>query len=176
MNAKDYAIAAHINPGDECRYGTRPYSVHLEDVVKNAERYSYYLQTEDKIDVLNACWLHDTIEDTENNARRLQHKFNTKTAEIVVAVSNVRALDKKEEILLTLVQIRKAGPLAIFVKLCDRMANGANSKSSIDDKSERTFKRYKNEYTIFKYALQIDNEYAEMWKELDEIFEIEPNK
>lgn len=171
MTAKDYAIDAHLHPSSEQRYGNAPYSKHLEDVVSNIERYIRYIDVAFRVDVLNAGWLHDTVEDTENNARRLGYQFGKRTALIVLGVSNVRAYDKTEEILLTLVQIRKAGNLSRFVKLCDRMANGRNSKNGFDGKSDKLYKRYKGEYPIFRYALKIDNEYADMWAELDEIFD-----
>jgi (p)ppGpp synthase/HD superfamily hydrolase len=173
LTAREFATLAHQQPSAEQRYGNEPYSKHLEDVVKNAERYIYCIKTEDKINVLNAAWMHDLIEDTEHNARSIKHYFNEMTAKIVLSVSNVREIDKIEEIMLTLVQIRKAGHLSRFVKLCDRMANGRNSKNGFDEKSERLFKRYKNEYPIFRYALKIKNEYTDMWVELDKIFNYE---
>jgi len=168
----EFAAKYHKQPSQEQRYGNAPYKKHLEDVVRNAEKYIHYIDNSNRVNVLSAAAMHDIIEDTEWTPRRLSHKFNIVIAEIVTLVSNVRHLDKKSEFMLTLTNIRK-NDLAIYVKLCDRMANGINSKSGADEKSEKMYKKYISEYPIFRWALKEGNMYEEMWEELDNIFEYE---
>ena len=101
---------------------------------------------------------------------RLKFRFNDRIAKIVYNVSNERGWSKKEELFKTLPKIWEC-ELSIFIKLCDRISNGVNSRNGNSDKSKRMYKRYKEEYPIFRYALKSDNLYEEMWEELDDIFE-----
>ena len=168
--AKDYAFQKHNQPSDCQRYGSKPYSVHLEDVVGVATRYKYLLDDECHEDIITACFLHDSVEDTDTTPALLKRMFNERVASIVLNVSNERGWDKKEILFKTLPKIWKCH-LSKFVKMCDRIANGTNSKNGDSDKSKRMYKRYLEEYPIFRYALKIEGEYDEMWAELDKIFE-----
>jgi (p)ppGpp synthase/HD superfamily hydrolase len=62
--AKELAFKMHNEPSKEQRYGSAPYSKHLEDVVTIAKRYLYYLEEEEREIVLAVCYLHDIVEDT----------------------------------------------------------------------------------------------------------------
>lgn len=168
--AKEYAFNKHNNPDDAQRYGTQPYSVHLEMVVDVILRYKYLLDDDVHDDVISAGWLHDSVEDTNSTPKYLKMKFNERIAEIVYRVSNERGFDDKEILFKTLPKIWK-NDLAIFVKLCDRIANGSNSKKGADDKSKRMYKKYKGVYPIFRYGLKNPGQYVEIWEELDDIFE-----
>lgn len=170
--ASDYAINEHKNPSREQRYGNKPYSKHLTDVVNIAKKYIHYIDVEEREDVITSCWGHDLIEDTNNSVRKLSLKFNKRVAEIILSVSNIPLYDKKEQVLLTFAQVRKGGHLSRFVKLCDRIANVTNSKNGFDEKSAFLYKKYQTEYPIFRYALKIKGEYSDMWVELDELFDM----
>lgn len=167
--AREYAFQKHNQPSGEQRYGSKPYSVHLEDVVSVINRYKYLLDDECHEDVTTSGYLHDSVEDTETTPDLLKKMFNERVASIVLRVSNERGWDKKEILFKTLPKIWKC-PLSKFVKLCDRIANGTNSKNGDSDKSKRMYKRYLEEYPIFRYALRVEDEYEEMWKELDQLF------
>ena len=67
MNSKviAYAIEAHQNTNH--LYDSKPYSVHLAMVVSYAQKYIDKIPVEHRENVISACWLHDTIEDTRNN-------------------------------------------------------------------------------------------------------------
>ena len=86
--ASEFAKKKHNMPSDCQRYGNMPYSVHLESVVKNAEKYIYYIKDEDREDILISCWSHDLLEDTDTSPRILEKTFNRRIAEIVFAVTN----------------------------------------------------------------------------------------
>jgi (p)ppGpp synthase/HD superfamily hydrolase len=167
--AKEYAYEKHNQPSDCQRYGSAPYSVHLEMVVDVIKRYKYLLDDSDHDDVISAGYLHDSVEDTDTTPKTLKHLFNERVAEIVYRVSNERGWEKKEILFKTLPKIWQC-ELATFVKMCDRIANGTNSKNGDSDKSKRMYKRYSEEYPIFRYALKTNGLYDEMWKELDELF------
>jgi (p)ppGpp synthase/HD superfamily hydrolase len=162
--AIEYACKKHDLPSESQRYGSESYSVHLFDVLKNGEKYSYYLPT-DKLDiVLSAIMLHDTVEDTDTSPKKLKEKFNEEIADIVFRVSNERGWDRKERNFKTYPKIW-VSDFAIFVKLCDRIANTKNSKES----GHHMYKVYVEEYPIFRYALKVRGLYSDMWDELDEL-------
>jgi len=170
ITAEQLAKELHLQPSGEQRYGGAPYTKHLDDVVAIGTRFIRYIDESQVINVLNALRLHDIVEDTEMTPRKLAGLFNTRVAEIVTKVSNVRSLDKVEELFLTLMNIR-GDYEATFVKLSDRLANGHNSRNSEDEKGDRMYKRYRGVYPIFRYALKIENQFTDMWEELDNLFE-----
>ena len=45
---KLFATQKHNHPSDCQRYGNMPYTVHLDDVVANAQKFLYYIPEEDK--------------------------------------------------------------------------------------------------------------------------------
>lgn len=167
--AKEYAFKKHNQPSDCQRYGSKPYSIHLDMVVDVIVRYKYLLDDECHDDIMASGFLHDCVEDTDTTPKTLKHFFNERIAEIVYRVSNERGWEKKEILFKTLPKIWQC-ELATFVKMCDRIANGTNSKNGDSDKSKRMYKRYLEEYPIFRYALRTEGLYEEMWEELDTIF------
>lgn len=168
--AKEYAFNKHDNPAESQRYGTKPYSYHLEMVVANVMKYKYLLDDEFHNDVIASAFLHDCVEDTDTTPKILKQKFNERVANIVYRVSNERGWDNREILFKTLPKIWQC-ELATFVKLCDRIANGRSSKEGFDDKSKRIYQRYISEYPIFRYALKTKGLYDVMWNELDDIFD-----
>lgn len=168
--AKTYAFEKHNQPSGSQRYGSAPYSKHLEDVKDVADRYIHYIEEKDREDVFCSTFLHDAVEDTETTPNLLKKLFNNKIAAIVLAVSNERGWDKKEILFKTLPKIWQ-NKLAIFVKLCDRIANTTNSKNRSDEFSCSAYERYKTEYPIFRFALKIKGLYPDMWNELDNLYD-----
>ncbi len=167
--AKRFAYQKHDLPSESQRYGSAPYSRHLEDVIGVMKKYIHLLDKECHEDVLAAGYLHDSVEDTDTTPGMLKSMFNLRIAELVLRVSNERGWDKKEILFKTLPKIWQ-NKQATFLKLCDRIANGRNSKQGEDEHARQVFKRYCTEYPIFRYALKTENEFEEMWVELDEIF------
>jgi len=167
--AKEYAFKKHDQPSDCQRYGSAPYSKHLDMVVDVIVRYKYLLQDDEQEDVMAAGFLHDCVEDTDTTPKTLKHLFNERIAQIVYRVSNERGWEKKEILFKTLPKIWQCD-LATFVKMCDRIANGTNSKNGTSDKSKRMYKRYTEEYPIFRYALKTEGLYDIVWTELDDLF------
>lgn len=161
-NVRDFAKQHHENPYPCQRYGSLPYSAHLDAVVEVIERYLYYINEKYHLDVINSGYCHDLIEDTEVSCKMIEAFLNKNVAEIVYAVSNELGRNRKERNFKTYPKIWD-NDLAIFVKLADRIANTTNSKNS----KHRMYKVYKNEYPVFKYALDVRGLYPKMWKELD---------
>ena len=172
--AKKFVADMHLQPSKEQRYGGKPYTFHTDMVAGNAWKYIHYIEEENRENVIISAHGHDLIEDTEVNQKMLVKKFNSVIADTIFRVTNERGFDHIEVLFKTLPKIRQSH-LAIYVKLCDRMANGFNSKNENTEKGKRMYKKYRIEYPIFRYALRnVDEngvvEFEDMWKELDDIF------
>lgn len=168
---KEFACNKHEHPGECQRYGNAPYSVHLDDVESNVKKFSYYLTAEEFLIVDPAAFCHDLIEDTEVDINKLRSVANRDVAELVYLVSNERGRDRKERNFKTYPKIWNNN-LAIFLKLCDRIANTKNSKES----KHRMYDVYRKEYPVFRYALKKDKQYEDMWIELDALSEYYPKE
>jgi (p)ppGpp synthase/HD superfamily hydrolase len=166
LKIKDFAERKHNQPSDCQRYGEAPYTVHLDAVVANAVKYLYYIKEDEKEIVICAARGHDLVEDTDVSVSDIEKLTNRRVAEIIFKVSNERGYDRKEKNFKTYPKIW-VDDLAIFVKLCDRIANTSNSKIT----GYKMYNTYRKEYPVFKYALKVRNLYPDMWAELDELNE-----
>ena len=168
-----FAKNKHKHPGETQRYGTAPYSVHLDAVVNNVIKYKKYLTYQEYPILIKAAYCHDLIEDTDVDINKLKEKTDPEVAELVYLVSNERGRTRKERNFKTYPKIWN-NPLAKFLKLCDRIANTKNSRET----GHRMYKVYCDEYPVFRYALKEKNsdQYAEMWNELDELCEFCPKE
>jgi (p)ppGpp synthase/HD superfamily hydrolase len=162
--AMEYAVRWHHISGQT--YDGFPYARHLQMVVTIAKNYLYYIDNDNKENVLASCCCHDLIEDTRLTKKHLSDYLNHQIAEIVFAVTNEQALSRTERNIKTFSKIGNS-KLAIFVKLCDRIANTTNSKISAREK----FDRYASEFQVFKYYLQNSQRlYPNMWQELENLY------
>ncbi len=153
MNTKIISFAIEAHQSTNHLYDQNPYSVHLAIVVSYAQKYIYLLPENLQDDVISACWLHDTIEDCRLTYNDLAQETNTNVAEIVFAVTNEKGKNRKERANAKYYEGIRNTAGAIFVKLCDRLANVKYSK----DTSSRMLEVYKNEYPEFIKALFPDN-------------------
>lgn len=160
----EFASNKHEHPGESQRYGTAPYSVHLDAVASNVIKYKRYLTVSQYDILIKAAYCHDLIEDTDVDINVLKEKTDGDVAELVFLVSNERGRTRKEKNFKTYPKIWN-NDLAIFLKLCDRIANTRSSK----DTGYRMYKVYCDEYPVFRYALKKKDQYTDMWNELDEL-------
>jgi (p)ppGpp synthase/HD superfamily hydrolase len=123
MNSKiiSFAIEAHAKTNH--LYDGKPYSVHLAMVALNAVKFIDCIPKENQNDVLSACWLHDTIEDCRLTYNDVKQTAGQTVADIVYAVTNEKGKNRKERANNTYYEGIRNTPFAIYVKLCDRLAN-----------------------------------------------------
>ncbi len=135
--AVKFAVKAH---GDQ-RYGSLPYSFHLDKVYRNTVKFggSEVHQV--------VAWLHDTIEDTSVTKADLAKSFGSSVATLVDLVSNRTSKDA------TYRRIR-SNKDAVFVKLCDRLAN-----LQVGEK----IGMYRKQFPAFKAALYKKGEFEVLW-------------
>lgn len=167
-----FAIKAH---GDQ-KYGKKPYHVHLLDVVNVLRRFHSWEELDQ--DMINAGWLHDTIEDTDTTYFTIDQQFGNRVANLVDAVTKAQDPDltRKEANAITYPKIRHfAG--AITLKLADRIANVENcvSHDRVGRIPGRLFKMYFKERDTFEAELRgrcAGESYINlaMWDRLDSLY------
>lgn len=154
--AKQFAIEKH---GDQKYGGDRPYSYHLEQVAG-----ATYIFGNDPICTVVA-WLHDVLEDTETTYLEVVEKFGATIAKAVRALTDKSGNNRANRQLNTYYIIRD-NPIALKVKLCDRLANMQESVG-VQDKAGM----YKKEYLWFKFALYRPGQHEGLWNALDVAWE-----
>lgn len=94
---------------------------------------------------LLATWGHDLIEDTRVSYNDVKNQLGQAAADIIYAVTNEKGKNRKERANDKYYEGIRKTPGAIFVKLCDRIANVQYSKMT----GSRMFEMYKNENSEF---------------------------
>lgn len=167
--AMHYGIEQHLHCG--CTYGDKPYSLHLQQVYAYACNFIHLVPEEFHDTILAATWTHDVIEDCHLTYNDVKTELNKDVADLVYDVSNELGKNRKERAQKTYPKIQ-ANKFAIFLKLCDRLANTTASKT---DKSSM-IKKYKQEYPEFRATFYpYSEEYKDLWDALDSINEWENN-
>jgi (p)ppGpp synthase/HD superfamily hydrolase len=130
--ARRLATAAHKDQ----LYGTQPYMVHIEDVVRRVKQ----ITTDPEI--ICAAYLHDVVEDTDIALSQIRSMFGENVANMVWAVTGegVTRADKMANAIEKIAQT----PGADFVKSADRLSNAAASKA---EQKMKLYQRYKDEHT-----------------------------
>jgi len=165
MNSKIIAFAIEAHQNVNQLYDGKPYSVHLAMVAYYCQKYLHVLPENIGVnnwhdDVKSACWLHDTIEDCRLSYNDVLKVSNEYVADIVYAITNEKGKNRKERANEKYYEGIRNTPGAIFVKLCDRMAN---VKYSFDVKS-RMFMQYQKENDNFLDSLIQTDEDRETYK------------
>lgn len=144
LHSIDYAVKCH--QGTNHFYDkVHPYKVHLQAVYNTALKFKHLIPNEHLDDVLSACWLHDTIEDTRQTYNDVKEQTNEHIAEIVYALTNEKGKTRSERANEKYYAGIRANKCAIFVKLCDRISNMEYSKQ----KGSGMFKKYVDELDGF---------------------------
>lgn len=130
--ARQIAQAAHRDQ----EYGTQPYMVHVEDVVRRVK------QITDDPEIIAAAYLHDTVEDTPVTIEDIRKVFGANVADMVWAVTGI-GHDRESKMADAIEKIART-PGADFVKSADRLSNATASKA---EKKMGLYNRYKQEHT-----------------------------
>ena len=121
-----------------------PYSFHLEMVAKQAKKFEKYIPSDNPYHdaIWNSIYGHDSIEDARLSYNNIKEKCGELTAEIVYLCTENRGrtrADRKNE---QRYEELKTNEYAVFVKLCDIIANVKFSLLS----NSSMFAKYKQEY------------------------------
>lgn len=162
-NAYQYAITCHR--GTNHLYDEfLPYEFHLRMVVNVAKNFLHFIPSEKQEIVLAACWTHDVIEDCRQTYGDVKEALGEEVAEIVYAVSNEKGKNRQERANEKYYDGIKANKLAVFVKLCDKIANIQYSTMN----QSKMLEVYEKEHSNFYNKLYFP-EYQELFDYLDKI-------
>jgi (p)ppGpp synthase/HD superfamily hydrolase len=174
MDSKIIAFAIEAHASVNQTYDGKPYSVHLCMVYTQAMQFIEHIPKKDRNDVLNAVWLHDTIEDCRLTYNDIVKISNVEVAEMVYALSNEKGRNRKERANGKYYKSIRETEFATFIKLCDRLANVIYSRET----KSRMFDVYKEENEAFLKRLfeRPDQElrYRELVQALRDALEITP--
>lgn len=132
-----------------------PYEFHLRMVAKAANDFINLIP--DKNDgessfrdqIILAAYGHDLIEDTRVSYNDVKEVLGLVPADIIYAVTNEKGKNRKERANDKYYEGIRNTPGAVFVKLCDRIANVQYSKMT----GSRMFEMYKKENINFMVQL-----------------------
>ena len=155
-----------------------PYEFHLRMVVNVAKQFGSLVVDicNDGTgltgkDILLGAWGHDLIEDTRVSYNDVVKQLGPRAADIIYAVTNEKGKNRKERANDKYYEGIRNTPGAVFVKLCDRIANVQYSKMT----GSRMFEMYKKENDDFLTKLGfVDGQshpYGELSKYLENLFE-----
>ena len=192
MNYVDWCIEQHRKTN---HYYDRylPYEFHLRMVNNVYEDFQHLLDdtkdyftgedyrgtSQNQVTLREACsrasWGHDLIEDTRVSYNDVKTELGWQAADIIYAVTNDKGKNRKERAGDKYYEGIRTTPGAVFVKLCDRIANVQYGKMT----KSRMFEMYKKENPEFIRQLGYDvndmecvnlHPYTEMFRYLNNLF------
>lgn len=146
-----------------------PYSFHLRAVVEQVYKFKYLLKSEEEIALaLAGGWGHDLIEDARVTYNDLKQDWGEELAEIIYCCTEEKGRNRGERHSGKYYNELSKNDLAVFVKLCDIIAN---VKFSLLTNSSM-YGKYKKEYPKMKFHLYRE-QYADMFEYLERILLVE---
>lgn len=150
------------------KYDTRlPYSFHLQAVICQVDRFLTTSFSENLRDVHPnlkiAAAGHDLIEDARMTYNDIKNITNKEVADIIYACTDEKGKNRKERHSQRFFDELKQNRLAVYVKLCDIMANVLYSKLT----NSSMFDKYVEEFSNVKEQLYIVGEYKALWSSLE---------
>ena len=166
-----------------------PYEFHLRMVNQVAQDFKHLLDDtkdyftgenyrgpkQDQVTLRTAClratWGHDLIEDCRVSYNDVKNHLGQEAADIVYAVTNEKGKNRSERANDKYYEGIRNTPGAVFVKLCDRIANVQYSKMTKSRMFEMYRKENDNFMTKLGYEFNNSHEYSVMFDYLLNLFE-----
>lgn len=153
------------------RYGTLPYSHHLNEVHEVLKRFglghrSSYLG----LKLGTAAWLHDVLEDTRSTYHELINLFGEDISSIVLGVTKLKGdYDCREDYLRDNYERCSRNKGSRLLKVADRIANVETGLKDLFYGRPSIVGKYFEEWALFKQTLYIPGEAEEMWIHLERL-------
>ena len=167
--AKDYFYNLHDVECNQKYSDNLPYSFHLDLVAKQADLFKKYIPVDDPY--YSAVWIgvygHDSIEDARVSYNQIKDMFGELSAEIIYLCTEYKGRNRAERKPDLFYYELNENNLAVFVKLCDIIAN---TKFSLLTNSTM-FGKYKSEYKNKVRPILYTEEYKDMFTYLDKLYE-----
>lgn len=162
QRARDFAIRAH---GDQ-RYGTHPYSYHLDAVALLAAPFGERAEI--------AAYLHDTVEDCAVSIEEIAEAFGPEIADCVALVTDESGHNRSTRKAKTNEKLRASdNSLALIVKAADRLANLRESQR---DSASGKLSMYRREHAAFKNAAYRPGICDALWEQMESIVSAEQTR
>jgi (p)ppGpp synthase/HD superfamily hydrolase len=147
-----------------------PYSFHLEMVAKQAKKFEKFIPSDNPyyLSVWVGIYGHDAIEDARVTYNDIRNLFGGIAAEIIYLCTEDKGRNRSERKSDAWYEELKTNDLAVFVKLCDIIAN---IKYSLLTNSSM-FGKYRDEYYSKVRPHLYTNEYSEIFDYIDSILTI----
>lgn len=175
-NAKEFFTRLHDVEVNQKYNKKLPYSFHLEMVHAQALKFKDCLNSNysvaDSLErtlAFEGCYGHDSIEDARLTYNDIKDKFDEKLAEVVFLCTEFRGRNRSERKPDAFYNEMITNRVAVFVKLCDIIANVKFSiltNSSMLNKAKTEWPRQKRFFESFV-------EYQPMLNYLDSLFALE---
>ena len=149
--------------------GNLPYSKHLDYVFSFYLRFEHLLPIDPVIrnNVKSGVYGHDLIEDARLTYNDIVDKTNKETADIIYCCTETRGKTRDERHSESYYKELSDNPLAIFVKLCDILANATYSYLTNSD----MYRKYQADYQkLVRYLYR--SGYEQMFMELRYILKV----
>jgi (p)ppGpp synthase/HD superfamily hydrolase len=150
----EFCIDQHDNICNQ-KYGKiHPYSFHLELVANQANLFGKILSKKELELVTMGCWGHDLIEDARLTYNDIKDLVGDSVADIIYCCTEEKGKSRLERHSQKFFDELKQNELAIFVKLCDIIANVKYSiltNSSMYSKYQKEFPKLKENIYLEKY-------------------------
>lgn len=165
--AKAYGIKCHFDVNQKYD-GDKPYSHHLEMVYEYAKKYSYLLTDEYSIELAFAsAWTHDVIEDARQTYNDVVKELGVDIAEITYALTTEKGKNRQERANSAYYAGIRQIKCAVFIKICDRLANVSYSKKT----DSRMLEVYSKEHEHF-YNELYSVDFNDMWAEMRDLLNL----
>jgi (p)ppGpp synthase/HD superfamily hydrolase len=170
LDTKEYFCNLHDVTCNQKYNKTLPYSFHLEMVAAQARKFEHLIPVDDPYNsaVWIAIWGHDSLEDARLNYSEIKEMWGEIAADIIYLCTEDKGKNRIQKKSHTWYNQLKTNDLAVFVKLCDIMANVKFSLLA----NLSMFDMYRREYSEMVAPHLYCEEYKEMFNHLKSIFTI----
>ena len=147
-----------------------PYSFHLKAVACQAKMFDYLLANDGECQLVQmGAWGHDLIEDARVTYNDIRNNWGETLADIIYACTELRGHDRSERHGPEYFKTLNANRLAVFVKLCDIIANVTFSMLT----GSSMYDKYRKEYPHMRHMLNDHTvEFEDMFLHLERLLEV----
>lgn len=150
-----------------------PYEFHLRMVAQVSMDFRHLLELKDSEleTVTLAAYGHDLIEDTRVSYNDVKNMLGEEAADIIYALTNEKGKNRKERANSKYYEGIRNTPNAVFVKLCDRIANVQYSKMIGSRMTEMYYKENPEFIKNLGFSEELENPLNPMFNYLINLFE-----
>jgi ppGpp synthetase/RelA/SpoT-type nucleotidyltranferase len=127
-----------------------PYIVHPVGVAKLAAKHWVDHELQDSLEtIVAAALMHDVLEDTPTTYAEVQSTSSARCAELILAMTKppvAKTSDRNQRNIEFIEQIRRAGPAAVYLKICDCLHNLSRPASMPISLMRKTLEKAKGPY------------------------------